>query len=98
METKNELTKLDGLIKRLTDLRDMTGEDCHVVCGNKPRWNVGDNLAYYGFTSDAEGEVLLGEVIKVWFDVVFNDWAYTFIDGFNYLEEELLENECYKKE
>jgi len=33
MDTKNELISLDGLIQRLTELRDIAGQDCQVVCG-----------------------------------------------------------------
>ena len=180
MNTDNELSTLDGLIRRLTELREMAGQDCSVVCGKsfdstkeqltitmvsldscpqaktkqvailvepkrsveeqnsafldwqekqfrraftgeqetnketeeqpeysvietiyrcgkKPHWNVGDTLAYYEFTSDCEGEIVLGKVTNVELDEEYNDWLYTFEDGSQYDEESLLSDQTYKK-
>ena len=33
MNTDNKLTTLDGLIQRLTELREIAGKDCTVVFG-----------------------------------------------------------------
>lgn len=33
MDTENKLIGLDGLIQRLTELREIAGQDCQVVCG-----------------------------------------------------------------
>ena len=33
MNTENKLISLDGLIQRLTELREIAGQDCQVVCG-----------------------------------------------------------------
>lgn len=66
-------------------------------CGKNPRWNIGDTLAYYEFTSDSEGEFVLGKVTNVEFDKEYEDWLYTFEDGSQYDEESLLSDKTYKK-
>lgn len=66
-------------------------------CGKKPRWNIGDTLAYYEFYTDREGEHVLGKVTKVDFDKEQCDWFYTLEGGSVYDEQSLLENETYKK-
>lgn len=66
-------------------------------CGKKPRWNIGDILAYYEFYSDREGECVLGKITKVDFDEEQCDWFYTFEDGGVCNEQTLLEEETYKK-
>ena len=66
-------------------------------CGKKPRWNIGDILAYYEFYSDREGECVLGKITKVDFDEEQCDWIYTFEDGGVCNEQTLLEEETYKK-
>jgi len=63
----------------------------------KPHWNVGDTLAYYGFYSDREGECVLGKVTNVEFNEEQCDWFYTFEDGSVYDEQSLLEDQTYKK-
>ena len=63
----------------------------------KPHWNVGDTLAYYGFYSDREGECVFGKVTNVEFDEEQCDWFYTFEDGSVYDEQSLLEDQTYKK-
>jgi len=65
--------------------------------GIKPRWNIGDTLAYYEFYTDREGEYVLGKVTKVDFDKEQCDWFYTFENGSIYDEQSLLEEETYKK-
>ena len=65
--------------------------------GIKPRWNIGDTLAYYEFYTDREGEYVLGKVTKVDFDKEQCDWFYTFEDGKVSDEQSLLEEETYKK-
>ena len=66
------------------------------VCGKKPRWNVGDTLAYYEFYSDREGEYVLGKITDVKLDEDETDWVYTFDDGDIYDERSLLEEETYR--
>jgi len=66
-------------------------------CGKKPRWNIGDTLAYYEFYSDREGEYVLGKVTKVDFDKEQCDWFYTLENGCIYDEQSLLEEKTYKK-
>ena len=66
-------------------------------CGKKPHWNIGDTLAYYEFTSDCEGEVVLGKVTNVELDDEYGDWLYTFEDGSQEDEESLLRSETYRK-
>lgn len=66
-------------------------------CGKKPRWNIGDTLAYYEFYTDREGEHVLGKVTKVDFDKEQCDWFYTLEGGSVYDEQSLLEDETYKK-
>lgn len=149
----NELMTLDGLIQRLTELRENAGTDCPIIigksfdstkeqltitmvsldlypqakkqevailvepksyiekkeqpehsfiatiyrCGKNPHWSIGDTLAYYEFTSDCEGEIVLGKVTNVEFDEEYDDWLYTFEDGDQCDEESLLNYETYKK-
>ena len=66
-------------------------------CGKKPRWNIGDTLAYYEFTSDCEGERVLGKITDVELDEDIEDWVYIFEDGYRCDEESLLSDETYKK-
>lgn len=66
-------------------------------CGKKPHWNIGDTLACYEFTSDCEGEIVLGKVTNVELDEEYEDWLYTFENGYQEEEESLLRNETYKK-
>ena len=66
-------------------------------CGKKPRWNIGDILAYYEFCSDREGEYVLGKVTKTEYDEEQCDWFYTLESGRVYDEQSLLEEETYKK-
>ena len=66
-------------------------------CGKKPNWNIGDTLAYYKFTSNEEGEIVLGKITNVELDEEYEDWFYTFEDGYQVEEESLLINETYKK-
>lgn len=66
-------------------------------CGKKPHWNIGDTLAYYEFTSNEEGEHVLGKITSVEFDEEYEDWFYSFENGYQEEEESLLINETYKK-
>lgn len=64
--------------------------------GEKPRWKVGDILAYYEYVSDCEGEYVLGEIVNVTLDEGFCDWLYEFNDGSTDHEEDLVNRyECY---
>lgn len=64
--------------------------------GEKPRWKEGDILAYYEYTSDYEGEHVLGEIVNVTLDEDFCDWLYEFNDGSADYEENLVNHyECY---
>ena len=66
------------------------------ICGKKPRWKIGDNLACYEFYSDREGEFVFGDVVKVELNEDYDDWLYTFDDGCTECESQLLEAEAYK--
>ena len=66
------------------------------VHGRKPRWNVGDVLAYYICTSNEEGEYPLGKIVSVEFDEE-DGWVYTFEDESTWDEQSLVEEEAYKK-
>lgn len=66
------------------------------IHGKKPRWNVGDVLAYYISTSNEEGEYLLGKVSNVEFDNE-EGWLYTFENEEVYDEQYLVEEGIYKK-
>lgn len=65
--------------------------------GKKHRWNIGDILTYYYYSSDCEGEHIVGQIIDVKLDEEQDDWFYTFENGKIYYEEELLENDIYVK-
>lgn len=65
--------------------------------GEKHYWNIGDILAYYHYSSDCEGEHILGKIVDVKIDEEQDDWVYTFENGRIYYEEELLENGIYVK-
>lgn len=67
------------------------------IRGEKPRYKVGDNIAYYEFYDDYEGEEPLGKVTSVKFDEDIDDWVYEFEDGYWCPEEELVSNEAYIK-
>lgn len=64
------------------------------VHGKKPRWSIGDVLAYYICTSNEEGEYTLGKIVNIEFD---EDWIYTFEDDNVADEQSLVEDEAYKK-
>ena len=66
------------------------------VHGRKPRWSVGDVLAYYICTSNEEGEYPLGKIVNVEFDEE-DGWVYTFEDESTWDEQSLVEEEVYKK-
>lgn len=66
------------------------------VPGRKPRWSVGDVLAYYVCTSNEEGEYPLGKIVNVEFDEE-DGWVYTFEDESMQDEQSLFEEEVYKK-
>jgi hypothetical protein len=88
------------IIKLVKDDEDMQPEYSRIEhlyqCGKKPRWNIGDTLAFYEVYSDSEGEYELGKVTKVKFDEEQCDWVYTFEDGSAYDEESLLVDQTYK--
>ena len=65
--------------------------------GKKPKWDVGDELAYYMFTSDEEGEITLGVVTDV--EEGVDDWYYTLDENDKelYTESELISYETYRK-
>ena len=66
------------------------------VHGKKPKWNVGDVLAYYICTSNEEGEYPLGKIVNVEFDEE-DGWVYTFDDESTWDEQSLFEEDAYKK-
>ena len=66
------------------------------VHGRKPRWSVGDVLAYYICTSNEEGEDILGKIVNVEFDEE-DGWVYTFEDESTWDEQSLVEEGTYKK-
>lgn len=66
------------------------------VHGRKPRWGVGDILAYYICTSNEEGEDVLGKIVNVEFDEE-DGWVYTFEDESTWNEQSLVEEGTYKK-
>lgn len=66
------------------------------IHGKKPRWNVGDVLAYYMCTSNEEGEYVIGKVSNVEFDDE-EGWLYTFENEDVYDEQFLVEEGVYKK-
>ena len=65
--------------------------------GKKHYWNIGDILAYYYYSSDCEGEHIIGQIVDIKIDEEQDDWVYTFENGRIYYEEELLENDIYVK-
>ena len=66
------------------------------VSGKKPKWNIGDVLAYYICTSNEEGERIIGKIANVEFDEEAG-WIYTFEDEGASDEESLVEEGAYKK-
>ena len=66
------------------------------VYGKKPRWGIGDVLAYYINTSNEEGEYPLGKIVNVEFDEE-DGWIYTFEDESTWDEQSLVEEGTYKK-
>lgn len=66
------------------------------VPGRKPKWNVGDVLAYYISTSNEEGEYPLGKIVNVEFDEE-EGWIYTFEDESMWDEPSLFEEGAYRK-
>lgn len=72
--------------------------------GKNPTWEVGDTLAYYELTSDAEGECIYGTVAEVHFDEEHKDWRYQLKDYPHWMddgviyESELIWSEAYKTE
>lgn len=65
--------------------------------GEKHHWNIGDILAYYYYSSDCEGEHIIGQIVDIKIDEEQDDWVYTFENGRIYYEEELLDNGIYVK-
>lgn len=66
------------------------------VPGKKPRWNVGDILAYYINNSDEEGEDVLGKVVKIRPDEI-GGWLYTLENEDVWDEESLIREGTYGK-
>lgn len=66
------------------------------ISGKKPKWSVGDVLAYYICTSNEEGEYSLGKIVNVEFDEE-DEWVYTFENERIWDEQSLLEEGAYKK-
>ena len=64
------------------------------IPGQKPRWKVGDILAYYINNSDEEGEIVLGKVVKIIPDEI--GWLYYFEDEV-WDEESLITEGTYEK-
>lgn len=82
------------------DANRMPERGCNKWCmGEKPRWKVGDYLAYYELYSDYEGEGFYGEIVRIEKDDDFGDWLYTFKDEegeYAISEESLYDNDCYQ--
>ena len=66
------------------------------IQGKKPRWKVGDILAYYINNSDEEGEDVLGKVVKIRLDEI-GGWLYTFENEDVWDEESLITEGTYEK-
>lgn len=66
------------------------------IPGQKPRWKVGDILAYYINNSDEEGEDVLGKVVKIRPDEI-GGWLYTFENEDVWDEESLIREGAYGK-
>lgn len=67
------------------------------IRGEKPKFKVGDNLAFYEFYHDYEGEELLGKVKSVELDKEEDDWTYEFENGYWCTERSLIDDEAYIK-
>lgn len=67
--------------------------------GEKPRFKVGDILAYHFCFNDSEGEGFYGEITKIEWDYNYCDWFYTFKDktndDYDASEESIVSDECY---
>lgn len=66
------------------------------IPGKKPRWKVGDILAYYINNSDEEGEAVLGKVVNIEPDED-RGWLYTFENEDVWDEESLITEGTYEK-
>ena len=94
-ELKDALSHIEYLEKE--DIPEYSYNETTYHVGKQHKWNVGDELAYYMFTSDEEGEFVIGTITSV--EMGVDDWVYTF-DGNHkdeYTECELIYSEAYKK-
>lgn len=96
-ETANDfrdklLSVIDSLQQEQPEYGYLSTEYVH---GKKPRWNVGDVLAYYLCTSNEEGEIVIGKIANVEFDDE-EGWIYTFEDEGASDEQSLTEQGVYK--
>jgi hypothetical protein len=79
-----------------------TPEHGHYVLdpSEKPRFKIGDILAYHFCSTDGEGEGFYGEITKIEWDWNYCDWIYTFKDktndDYDASEESVMNDECYK--
>lgn len=67
------------------------------IPGLKPVYKVGDHIFENDIDEDAASTYDLGCITKVEFDRVADDWVYTFEDGGEYCEEQMLDGTYYKK-
>lgn len=86
------LSLIDSLQQEQPEYGYLSTEYVH---GKKPRWNVGDVLAYYLCTSNEEGEIVIGKIANVEFDDE-EGWIYTFEDEGASDEQSLTEEGAYK--
>lgn len=68
------------------------------IPGTEPEFEVGDVLAVYDFSTDHEGEIILGQVVNVEFSEENCDWFYTLEDKCIYSGEGLNQDEAYVKQ
>ena len=67
------------------------------IPGTEPEFEVGDVIAVYDFSTDYEGEIILGQVVGIEFSEENHDWFYTFEDKSVYSGEGLDQDEAYVK-
>lgn len=97
MERKEEYQK--AWEEKIASKKEKYGEKpvTKMTDGEKPKFKVGDNLAFYEFFHDYEGEVFLGKVKSVELDKESDDWTYEFEDGDSCTERSLIDDATYIK-
>ena len=91
---------LEWVLKQIDTLQQEQPEYGYIttkyIPGQKPRWKVGDILAYYINNSDEEGEDVLGKVVKIRPDEI-GGWLYAFENEDVWDEESLIREGAYGK-